>query len=268
MGAGVYPFAPLAAGCHSCSHPAARPWALGPSRGAVVLGRCGHATGLRSGAPPYGIFPLQPALPISLKDVFFDCEAHNSEIRASLKPGPHDEFLLSQSVAEAEAGFCTPPLTWSQLLRETQGKPIRLIPRCVIQQSSGKQRIIDTLIPEVSLPSARNLTSWSSARLCGRPSMLYWLSPPSASTGPRRSSSATAWKAGEKIGRMPTGRVQCRRTNLGPASSVGIIVSGGFLRTSCTQGSSLACPWLSRLSTGIPDSVKPWDAVPPCFPLF
>ena len=87
-------------------------------------------------APPYGIFPQQPALPITLKDVFFDCEAHNSETRASLKPGLHDDFLLSQSVADAEAGFCTPPLTWSQLLRETQGKPI-------IQQFSGKQRIID-----------------------------------------------------------------------------------------------------------------------------
>ena len=54
---------------------------------------------------------------------------------------------LSQSVADAEAGFCTPPLTWSQLLRETQGKPIRLIPRCVIQQSSGKQRIISITPP-------------------------------------------------------------------------------------------------------------------------
>ena len=73
----------------------------------------------------------------------FSRSSHNSEIRASLKPGLRDEFLLSQSVAEAEAGFCTPPLTWSQLLREIQGKPIRLIPRCVIQQSSGKQRIID-----------------------------------------------------------------------------------------------------------------------------
>ena len=94
-------------------------------------------------APPYGIFPQQPALPITLEDVFFDCEARNSEIRASLKPGLHDDFLLSQSVADAEAGFCTPPLTWNQLLRATQGKPIRLIPRCVIQESSGKQRIID-----------------------------------------------------------------------------------------------------------------------------
>ena len=89
-------------------------------------------------------FSQQLALPITLEDVFFDCEAHNSEIRASLKPGLHDDFLLSQSVADAEAGFCTPPLTWSQLSRETQGKPVRLIPRCVIQQSSGKQRIIDS----------------------------------------------------------------------------------------------------------------------------
>ena len=94
-------------------------------------------------APPYGIFLQQPALPIALENVFFDCEARNSEIKASLKPGLRDEFLLSQSVADAEAGFCTPPLTWSQLLRATQGKPIRLIPRCVIQQSSGKQRIVD-----------------------------------------------------------------------------------------------------------------------------
>ena len=51
-------------------------------------------------APPYGIFPQQPALPITLEDVFFDCEAHNSEIRASLKPGLRDDFLLSP-----EAGF-------------------------------------------------------------------------------------------------------------------------------------------------------------------
>ena len=86
---------------------------------------------------------MQPALPITLEDVFFDCEAHNSEIKASLKLGLYDDFLLRQSVADAEAGFCTPPLTWSQLLRLTQGKPIRLIPRCVMQQSSGKQRIID-----------------------------------------------------------------------------------------------------------------------------
>ena len=45
-------------------------------------------------AAPYGIFPQQPALPIALEDVFFDCEAHNSEIKASLKPGLHDDSSL------------------------------------------------------------------------------------------------------------------------------------------------------------------------------
>ena len=91
--------------------------------------------------------------------------------------------------------------------------------------------------------------------------MLHWPSPPLASIGPRRSSSTTAWKAGGKIGRMPTGRVRCLRTSPGPASSVGIIENGKLQRTSCTQGSSLACPWLSRLSTGTPDSAKPWDVL-------
>ena len=83
---------------------------------------------------PLGFVQGLPVGFITLEDVFF----------ASLGPGLHGDFLLSQSVADAEAGFCTPPLTWSQLLRATQGKPIRLIPRCVIQQSSGKQRIIDS----------------------------------------------------------------------------------------------------------------------------
>ena len=55
-------------------------------------------------APPYGIFPQQPALPITLEDVFFDCEAHNSEIKASLKPGLRDDFLLSQSLLMQRPG--------------------------------------------------------------------------------------------------------------------------------------------------------------------
>ena len=104
--------------------PSVQPRALGPSRGAVVLGRCGHATGLCSGAPGSGVgttlwhFPAATG-PITLEDVFFDCEARNSEIRASLKPGLHDDFLLSQSVADAEAGFCTPPLTWMATAERT-----------------------------------------------------------------------------------------------------------------------------------------------------
>ena len=34
-------------------------------------------------------------------------------------------------------------MTWSELLRTTQGNSFRLIPRCVIVQPSGEKRIID-----------------------------------------------------------------------------------------------------------------------------
>ena len=36
-------------------------------------------------------------------------------------------------------GSATPPFTRSQLVRETKGEAFRLIPRCVITQSSGQQ---------------------------------------------------------------------------------------------------------------------------------
>ena len=210
-------------------------------------------------APPYGIFPQQPALPSTLKNVFFDCEAHNSEIRASLKPGLRDEFLLSQSVADAEAGFCTPPLTWSQLLRETQGKPIRLIPRCVIQQSSGKQRIIDNA--HTGGQSAFSSES-NKLVLCSALRPAQHASLAVSALGFDRAKEVLQHDSLEGGGEdWPNAYRSCPMSaDESRASSVGIIVNGGFLRTSCTQGSSLACPWLSRLSTGIPDSVKPWDA--------
>ena len=50
---------------------------------------------------------------------------------------------LEQSTKDAARGFCTPPLTLAQLRQQLRGQPYRLIPRCVITQSSGKQRIID-----------------------------------------------------------------------------------------------------------------------------
>ena len=241
----VSTFAPLATGCHPYSHPATRPWALGPSRGAVVLDRCGHATGLCSGlpavglAPPYGIFPQQPALPITLEDVFFDCEAHNSEIRASLKPGLHDDFLLSQ---------------------ETQGKPARLIPRCVIQQSSGKQRIIDN-----AHTGGQSAFSSESNRLvlCSALRPAQHASLAVSALGFDRAKEVLQHDSLEGGGEdWPNAYRSCPMSADESRACVVccIIVNGGFLRTSCTQGSSLACPWLSRLSTGIPDSVKPWDA--------
>ena len=81
---------------------------------------------------------------ITFEDVLGSREAHNSQILARLRPGPDDEVALAQSPADADKGFCTHPLTRSELLHEIQGRPHnRLIPRCVITQSSGKKRIID-----------------------------------------------------------------------------------------------------------------------------
>ena len=60
-----------------------------------------------------------------------------------MRPSKDDHFLLAQSTKDAEAGFCTPPMRHAALLREVRGAPFRLIPRCAITQSSGKQRMID-----------------------------------------------------------------------------------------------------------------------------
>ena len=91
-------------------------------------------------APCYGIFPSQPADRITLADVLSGWEEHNFQILSTLKPG---KFLLEQSTKDAARGFCTPPLNLPQLRQQLQGQPYRLIPRCVITQSSGKQRVIE-----------------------------------------------------------------------------------------------------------------------------
>ena len=94
-------------------------------------------------APAYGVFPTQPAYPLTLADVLDGWESHNKHILDQLRPGRDDEFLLKQSIVDAEKGFCTFPLSRAELLRTIQGRAHRLIPRCVITQSSGKQRVID-----------------------------------------------------------------------------------------------------------------------------
>ena len=94
-------------------------------------------------APPYGVFPQQPGLRLTLDDVLVDWEARNAAIMATLNPGKHDDSLLEQSIADAHKGFCAFPLTRGELLSQLQGQPHRLIPRCIIVQPSGKKRIID-----------------------------------------------------------------------------------------------------------------------------
>ena len=94
-------------------------------------------------APCYGIFPELDVTPISMDEVLGDWQGHNAAILHALRPGIHDEFTLTQSCADADKGFCSYPLSHSELLSELKGRAYRLIPRCVITQSSGKQRVID-----------------------------------------------------------------------------------------------------------------------------
>jgi hypothetical protein len=90
-------------------------------------------------APAYGIFPQQPAEVISMADVLEGWQEHNQHILDQLKASKDDAFLLQQSME----GFCTPPLQRAEFLKLIGNKAHRLIPRCVITQSSGKQRVID-----------------------------------------------------------------------------------------------------------------------------
>ena len=94
-------------------------------------------------APNYGVFPGQPSNFISQVDVLTGCDQHNHYILSTLKPSKDDGFALAQSLKDHDKGFCTPPMKHAELLRYTKGKPFRLIPRHVITQASGKQRIID-----------------------------------------------------------------------------------------------------------------------------
>ena len=94
-------------------------------------------------AQPYGIFPIQPSEKLTQADVLQGWEYHNKTILSSMRPGKDDTFLLSQSVQDAEQGFCTFPMRRPDFLRAIKNQPHRLIPRCVITQSSGKQRIIN-----------------------------------------------------------------------------------------------------------------------------
>ena len=94
-------------------------------------------------APCYGIFPQLEVDKIEYEEVLGDWRAHNAQVLQSIGPSRDDDFLLSQPTKDFESGFCTPPLPKESLLRRLKGRPYRLIPRCVITQSSGKQRIID-----------------------------------------------------------------------------------------------------------------------------
>ena len=96
------------------------------------------AVGYAPVAPPYGICPEQEAVQLTREDVLCDWQNHNRGILARLRPGADDEFMLQQSFKDAEKGFCSQPMNAEELQNLLGMEPYRLIPRCVITQSSGK----------------------------------------------------------------------------------------------------------------------------------
>lgn len=88
-------------------------------------------------------FLEQEATCLTRENVLQGWQSHNGRILARLRPGADDEFLLQQSLKDAEKGFCSYPMDATALHHAIRTEPYRLIPRCVITQSSGKQRVID-----------------------------------------------------------------------------------------------------------------------------
>ena len=86
------------------------------------------------------LFGMIETIPLSV--LFQDTENHNQQIRSQLRPGKDDFFIFQQSTKDAEADFYIHPLNHAQLLRLFKGQPFRLISRCVVTQTSGKQWII------------------------------------------------------------------------------------------------------------------------------
>ncbi|CAE7438652.1 unnamed protein product [Symbiodinium necroappetens] len=94
---------------------------------------------------------------------------------------------------DAASGFCTEPMRHAELLRVVTGLPFRLIPRCVITQSSGKQRVID------------NADAGGQSALSSDPNKLVLCSPPPPS--PPRCCVVAWWHAewGEPAFQLYTG---------------------------------------------------------------
>lgn len=78
-----------------------------------------------------------------MDDVLAGWRQRNQEILRGLRPGLRDEFCLEQSQVDADKGFCSYPMPLPALQRQLKGDAFRVVPRCVIVQSSGKKRIID-----------------------------------------------------------------------------------------------------------------------------
>ena len=106
--------------------------------------------------------------------------------------------LLSQPTLDAERGFCTYPMRRQELLQAVKGAPFRSIPRCVITQSSGKQRIIDNADQGDLSADANKLVLCTPLRPAQHiRAVVAQMTPDSL----RAAAAADSWESGESLGR-------------------------------------------------------------------
>eukprot|EP00435_Cladocopium_sp_Y103_P041162 s279_g11.t1 len=113
--------------------------------------------------PPCGLWDSRPSSLISLDEVFAAGPADAETLVASMKPSPDDGVAVEAGAKDQECGFCSPDFPWSSLRQSD--RPFRLIRRFVINQASGKKRVIDDacLGGQSALSSDTNVLRFCSA---------------------------------------------------------------------------------------------------------
>ena len=91
-------------------------------------------------APPCRVFAQQPSTFFTLDDIYRGGPHDAKHLASSIRPGPHDDLLAQAGVEDERAGFCGPELTFAQVRSLSR---FRILRRFVIQQGSGKNRVID-----------------------------------------------------------------------------------------------------------------------------
>ena len=159
-----------------------------------------------------------------------------------MRPGKDDQFLLSQSQADADKSFCTPPLRRAELMELIKGAPHRLIPRCVITQGSGKQRIIANADTggQSSSESNTKLVLCSPLRPAQHIAEVLRRMPPDAVNAALQSDS---WETGGED--WPDAY---RHSPMHPQEALGCVVT--FWHHEWEEACFLACRWLLPPSSG------------------
>ena len=91
--------------------------------------------------PPCGLWAPKQVPFQSLEDALSDGFRDAHELMFQMRPSEHDEASREAGEKDEACGFCTPEFGWDELLAERRS--FRLIRRFVIEQSSGKKRVID-----------------------------------------------------------------------------------------------------------------------------